>query len=86
LNRKAGKIGKQRAGFFPVSPVLLFKPILMADGLLPDSVPSLYQSHLEFRLLGRKAEAEIMTTDHTDYTDRGRFGFFCVRAIGVIRG
>jgi hypothetical protein len=44
------------------------------------------QSHLEFRLLGRKADAEILTTDHTDYTDRGRFGFLCIRAIGVIRG
>jgi hypothetical protein len=47
---------------------------------------SLFQSHLEFRLLGRKADAEILTTDHTDYTDRGRFGFLCIRAIGVIRG
>ena len=45
-----------------------------------------YQSHLEFRLLGRKADAEILITDHTDYTDRGRFGFLCICAIGVIRG
>jgi hypothetical protein len=48
--------------------------------------PDFSQSHFKFGLLGRKADAEILTTDHTDYTDTGRFGFFCIRAIDVIRG
>jgi hypothetical protein len=39
----------------------------------PDKV--LYQSHLRFRQLSLKAAPERLTTDYTDYTDKGRIGF-----------